>query len=548
MDILLVEPDYNNKYPPMSLMKISTFHKNLGDYVYFYKGKYTASKLWDRIYITTLFTFDYDLTVETINHYKAHVDNPDDIFVGGIMASIMTEKLRQETGLKNIISGRLVSSKLLGFDDNINIDELPLDYDILYDIPSKYRAGDNFFGYTTRGCINRCKFCAVPDLEGELKVTNNIYNQIQTIRETYSDKRNLLLLDNNVLGLPVNELEVIVDDLVRAGFSNTPNYRYPLEMDTLIRSYYRHIEDGRNPGRVVDELHALFSKLQEKARSKKHRFLIEKAVDKIGTEYIDEIECILDNVDLLKEVETKITRRPLLQRFVDFNQGMDARQLTEEKMLILQRLPINPFRIAYDSVNYTDIYIKALRLANQYGVSKFSNYLLYNFDDKPEDLYFRMEVNISLSEEFGKHIYSFPMLYTPITQTSRNHVGKNWNAHYLKNVRAILNVSKGVFGGTRSFFEKAFGKNINEYYQLLAMPKDLITYRKYYEDNGVTAEWERLYNELDSHGLEKLLNHISNFNYQSTDPRLNRILSFYKIQYKREIAAKAAQDKIIRIS
>ncbi len=36
--ILLVEPNYKNKYPPMGLMKISTYYKRLGDHVTFFKG------------------------------------------------------------------------------------------------------------------------------------------------------------------------------------------------------------------------------------------------------------------------------------------------------------------------------------------------------------------------------------------------------------------------------------------------------------------------------------------------------------------------------
>ena len=36
--ILLVEPNYSNKYPPMGLMKLSTYYKNLGDHVSFFKG------------------------------------------------------------------------------------------------------------------------------------------------------------------------------------------------------------------------------------------------------------------------------------------------------------------------------------------------------------------------------------------------------------------------------------------------------------------------------------------------------------------------------
>ena len=36
--ILLVEPNYKNKYPPMGLMKLSTYYKRLGDHVTFFKG------------------------------------------------------------------------------------------------------------------------------------------------------------------------------------------------------------------------------------------------------------------------------------------------------------------------------------------------------------------------------------------------------------------------------------------------------------------------------------------------------------------------------
>ena len=75
MRVLLVEPNYKNKYPPMGLMKISTYHKMLGDEVRFVKGvdPNVDAAVWDRIYITTLFTFDFSISAETILHYMRPV-------------------------------------------------------------------------------------------------------------------------------------------------------------------------------------------------------------------------------------------------------------------------------------------------------------------------------------------------------------------------------------------------------------------------------------------------------------------------------------------
>ena len=71
-DILLLEPGYKNKYPPMGLMKISYFHKYVvGDYVRFAKGKLPDAfkdKKWDRVYVTTLFTFEWENTKKAIEY------------------------------------------------------------------------------------------------------------------------------------------------------------------------------------------------------------------------------------------------------------------------------------------------------------------------------------------------------------------------------------------------------------------------------------------------------------------------------------------------
>lgn len=45
--VLLIEPDYKSKYPPMGLMKLATYYRMVGDDVRFYKGnmRFLAAEL-----------------------------------------------------------------------------------------------------------------------------------------------------------------------------------------------------------------------------------------------------------------------------------------------------------------------------------------------------------------------------------------------------------------------------------------------------------------------------------------------------------------------
>ena len=90
------------------------------------------------------------------------------------------------------------------------------------------------------------------------------------------------------------------------------------------------------------------------------------------------------------------------QRVVDFNQGLDASFITIKTMKMLSRINIKPMRIAFDRVKEKETYLRALRIAHDYGVSEFSNYMLYNYKDSPRDLYERLLVNINLNEEWLK--------------------------------------------------------------------------------------------------------------------------------------------------
>ncbi len=113
-------------------------------------------------------------------------------------------------------------------------------------------------------------------------------------------------------------------------------------------------------------------------------------------------------------------------RYLDFNQGVDARKINDETMEQLARLAIRPLRIAFDDIHLKDVYCQAVRTAHRYGIKEISNYILFNYKDKPEDLYERLRINIELNKELGIQIFSFPMKYSPISETDRTYIGINW--------------------------------------------------------------------------------------------------------------------------
>ena len=457
MRVLLVEPNYKNKYPPMGLMKISTYHKMLGDDVQFVKGfdHNVDKEVWDRIYITTLFTFDFDVDVKTINHYKLLVNNIDDLYVGGIMASLMPEKVIEATGIdhSHILTGLFTDTSVVGDNNNINVDELPLDYDILEQIGYKYPAGDNYFAYTTRGCPNNCPFCAVPILEPYFHEKNNIIDQIRTIDEKYGPKQHLLLLDNNVLN--TENLESLVDDLCKIGFGRGAKYVDPGAYNIVMMRY----RNGDRGDFLDKKMAAYLEGFKKRIKSVK---MLETFLQiTIGAEDAEDYaQYMLDNDKELSLIVEKYRNKAKKARFLDFNQGIDGRKVNDENMKQLSRLAIRPLRIAFDDIRLKDTYCQAVRTAHRHGIKEISNYILFNYKDKPEDLYERLRINIELNKELGIQIFSFPMKYSPISETDRTYIGINWCKKSVLAISAILQVTKGVVAAGSNFFYNAFGSNL----------------------------------------------------------------------------------------
>src|SRR6266404_92695 len=106
-NILLIEPAYKNKYPPLGLMKIAQYHGPRGkkDHIRFIKGedRSVLATAWHRIYVTTLFSFEFQRISDTIDFalYAAN-GHAEKVFVGGIAASLMHETFVAEPRWRGI--------------------------------------------------------------------------------------------------------------------------------------------------------------------------------------------------------------------------------------------------------------------------------------------------------------------------------------------------------------------------------------------------------------------------------------------------------------
>lgn len=532
MRVLLVEPDYKNKYPPMGLMKISTYHKMLGDEVRFVKGvdPNVDAAVWDRIYITTLFTFDFSISAETILHYMRLVDDVSALYVGGIMAALMPESIVEATGIdrSHILTGLFTDTSVVGDNNDINVDQLPLDYDILEDVNYKYPAGDNYFAYTTRGCPNHCSFCAVPILEPNFHVTNNIVEQIKVIDQKYGPKQHLLLLDNNVLNTP--NLESLVDDLCAAGFGRGAKYVDPGTYNIVMMRYH----NGDRAEFLDKKMIAYLDKFKKRIKSPEKLDTFLQIV--IGAEDAEDYAgYMLEHEDELSPIVEKYRSKTPKARYLDFNQGVDGRKINDDNMTQLARLAIKPLRIAFDDIKLKDTYCAAVRTAHRHGIKEISNYILFNYKDKPEDLYERLKINIELNRELGIQIFSFPMKYSPINRTDRSYIGVNWTKKSIRAISAILQVTKGVVAAGSDFFYKAFGNTLEEYFELLAMPRELIMFRHHFEENGTTASWKKLYQAMSDEQKKELMEFTSHtvaeLKQTPCPEQFREILPYYLIKY-----------------
>lgn len=361
MNILLVKPKYKTNAPPLSLMKISTYHKQKRDNVEYIEGIVKTDKKYDKIYITSLFSWDIEKVLNTVNYYKY---KSDDITLGGHITTFFPlQELRRKIWIRPVKFHVGLWEEIEGIKPDYTL--FPnLDYSIVI---------------ATRGCIRKCGFCGVSKLEP------NYIDYIPITPQVDNSKSHIQLWGNN--DFASSKFETIINELINLGF-------------------YK---------------------------------------------------------------DAKFNKK---QRWVDFNQGTDCRLFNKDLAQLISKININPLRFAFDGMQEDGYYQDAIRLAVKYDIKYFSSYILYNYNDTPEDFYYRCRTVVELNEKLGLRISGFPMKYIPINAKDKSYVGKHWTKEKLRIVQLMKNPCLGKLPVKLETFNKLWGKDVNEFLRLLELKEE----------------------------------------------------------------------------
>ncbi len=480
MRVLLVEPAYRRRalqtaaesadwsdngsrvdderlwYPPLGLLKLSRYHKLRGDSVSLTVGC-DASTLptgdliqggstWDRIYITTLFTFTLRQAIDTINFYKQAVGGTTaKLFVGGIAATILPDSIFEQTGVYPI-RGILTSSTTIGMTDDVNIDTLCPDYDVVASRP--YAIQDTYYAYTSRGCVNHCPWCAVPTLEPTFVPYIDIRPSMIEMRRQYGDKARLKLMDNNVLASPA--LSSIVDDLLSMGYGRGD-----------------HTETRPKKQRVVDFNQGLDAS-----------FITQQSIECISKLHIAPFRVAFD----------RISEKDSYVRAIELAVAHGFRDISNYMLFNYSDTPRDLYDRLQVNIALNERYASGGRQRRAAQIFCYPMRYAPISDSCPGD-----DPNVR-DRTNAADATSCDWLANP-----------SWTKRFLRNIEIMKGAAQGAISSTPSLARRTIGHSFEEFLANLYMPEVLLRYRNQHEKRVYAKEPRRTAGTGDVEAFRKFI-------------------------------------------
>lgn len=175
----------SHNFPSLPLMKLSAYHKAMGDEV----EMYMPINQYDLVYASKAFSFTDDIDTNS-------VIQADEVRRGGTGYCI------------NVKNGREV------FDNSKN-SSLPREIEHIYPDYALYPQYKYAVGFLTRGCPRNCGFCVVGEKEGLCS------KQDADLNEFWRGQKEIKLLDPNILACENNEslLKQLAESKARVDFT-----------------------------------------------------------------------------------------------------------------------------------------------------------------------------------------------------------------------------------------------------------------------------------------------------------------------------------------
>ena len=258
----LIDVDHHN-FPNIALMKISAWHKQLGNNVEWY----TPFEHYDEVFVSKVFSFSEDWR-EPI---KA-----DKVIYGGTGYQISNYNGKEVFYYSNSKNLKLSARGISQTDRYFSI-ELPQDIEHIYPDYSIYPmyTKDTAYGFLTRGCPRNCAFCHVGDKEG------TISHKVADLSEFWKGQKNIVLCDPNILACKEWKqlLQQLIDSNAYVDFNQGLDIRMmtkeKAEMLSKIKIKEIHFAWDRYQDKdiIIPKL-KLFSEIKYKGKNQGHNAIV----------------------------------------------------------------------------------------------------------------------------------------------------------------------------------------------------------------------------------------------------------------------------------
>jgi len=185
MNVLLIDINKQSRYRdfvPLALLRLASFHNK--ENIELIKAGQTPKAMPDLMYFSLIFLFKRKRDLDWILTYKKKYPKAN-VKIGGLAPTLKPDFYLKHLNENEIFLGR-----------DLELEKLKPNFDII--------KKDYSYGFTTRGCYNKCEWCVVPKLEGHQVIVNNWQTQIDTT------KKKFYCFDNNIFACGSQHLDDVL--------------------------------------------------------------------------------------------------------------------------------------------------------------------------------------------------------------------------------------------------------------------------------------------------------------------------------------------------